>query len=254
MAFMSRNIEYKQRAPSPSIATKTCSICRLYSLFFTSLSFLAPNQNSFSIGALEVLTNVIAKSVFLLLPEMWLKLRTQIFVYLFTLSFFSRFVMYSSAPTVGSWWSQRGEMTASCSHPWWSWWSDTLWVTLPTLWLHSFLIVFVLVWLELTQWLPSKSFCGDFSPSHGYSISILKLSIMWVQIAGEAHRNSQRAVGYHQASIGSFAPKEGGSIKAVSGGEKADCKHLWGNCSNTICRFLSGWRWSGSVFKKAWGV
>jgi hypothetical protein len=70
MAFMSRNIEYKQRAPSPSIATKTCSICRLYSLFFTSLSFLAPNQNSFSIGALEVLTNVIAKSVFLLLPEM----------------------------------------------------------------------------------------------------------------------------------------------------------------------------------------
>jgi hypothetical protein len=44
-------------------------------------------------------------------------------------------IIYSSAPTVRSWWLQW--VAARHCYLWCRWWSDTLWATLIRLWLHS---------------------------------------------------------------------------------------------------------------------
>jgi hypothetical protein len=46
-------------------------------------------------------------------------------------------IIYLSAPTIGSWWSQQVIMAARHCSSWWRWWSDTLWATLIRLRLHS---------------------------------------------------------------------------------------------------------------------
>jgi hypothetical protein len=44
-----------------------------------------------------------------------------------------------------------GVLAANHCHPWWSWWSDTLWVTLIRFWLHSFsLCLFWFTWTDRT--------------------------------------------------------------------------------------------------------
>ncbi len=46
-------------------------------------------------------------------------------------------ILYLSASTVGSWWSQWGVIAASHCYSWWKWWSLTLWVTVMRLWLQT---------------------------------------------------------------------------------------------------------------------
>jgi hypothetical protein len=40
-------------------------------------------------------------------------------------------------------------MAAGYCHPWWRWWSNSLWVTLTRLWLHLFLLC--LFWFSWNQ-------------------------------------------------------------------------------------------------------
>jgi hypothetical protein len=81
--------------------------------------------------------------IFLSLPEMWQKLKTD-FVPCCA-QILSRFLysIYWSTATVGRW-SSQWIVIAS----WWKWWSDTLWPHhLTRLWLHS-----LLLYLQIMLW------------------------------------------------------------------------------------------------------
>jgi hypothetical protein len=52
---------------------------------------------------------------------------------------FGWIIMYLSTPTIKSWWSQLWVMAVCHCYSLWRWQSNTLWVTLVRLWLHSFL-------------------------------------------------------------------------------------------------------------------
>jgi hypothetical protein len=65
----------------------------------------------------------------------------------------------SICPTVMRLCCQWVVMAASDNHFLWRWWSDTLWLTFTRLWPHHSCCV-CLGWLDLTECLPSKFYCG----------------------------------------------------------------------------------------------
>jgi hypothetical protein len=74
-------------------------------------------------------------------------------------------VIYSSTPTILSWWSQWVVMSVHHCYLWWMWWSDTLWATWIRLWMHSlpcYLQRVVEIYLQLDKpfWLWVANFLG----------------------------------------------------------------------------------------------
>jgi len=85
------------------------------------------------------------EQVFLLLLEMRKKLSMLVFAWNF-----EQIVMFSSAPTLGSWWMQWVVIAASHCHTSWRWWSAALWVMHKVM-TSLILVLLVGVW-QTWQW------------------------------------------------------------------------------------------------------